>query len=415
MRHALANRTYARLFAAQVVALLGTGLLTVALGLLAFELAGQDAGEVLATALSIRILAYVTISPVMTAVASRLPRTTVLVTADVVRALMALALPLVNSTWQIYVLVFLLQAASATFTPAFQATIPQVLPDEEDYTVALSLSRLAYDLESLLSPVVAALLLAVMSFHQLFIGTAAGFLGSIVLVLLARPPAPESQPATPFLERLTRGVRIFIRSSELRGLLAFNLVVACGIAMVLVNTVVLVAGVLRADESRVAWLLAANGAGSMLTALALPRVLTRLSDLEVMIFGAVLSAGGLGLVALAIDTPAGRAQWIWLTVTWALLGMATSMVSTPSARVIRRAAAPSDHPALFAAQFSLSHACYLLTYPAAGWLGTAIGLPLTAVLLSALATVALVVSAPLMGRIHRSDRVVDPEEDGRKP
>lgn len=36
----LRNPTYARLFAAQVVALLGTGLLTVALGLLAFDLAG---------------------------------------------------------------------------------------------------------------------------------------------------------------------------------------------------------------------------------------------------------------------------------------------------------------------------------------------------------------------------------------
>ena len=35
MLTALRNRTYARLFAAQVLALVGTGLLTVALGLLA--------------------------------------------------------------------------------------------------------------------------------------------------------------------------------------------------------------------------------------------------------------------------------------------------------------------------------------------------------------------------------------------
>ena len=44
----LRNSTYARLFSAQIVALLGTGLLTVALGLLAFDIAGQDAGVVLA-------------------------------------------------------------------------------------------------------------------------------------------------------------------------------------------------------------------------------------------------------------------------------------------------------------------------------------------------------------------------------
>ena len=53
----LANRTYRHLFAAQVIALIGTGLLTVALGLLAFELAGERAGAVLGTALAIKMVA----------------------------------------------------------------------------------------------------------------------------------------------------------------------------------------------------------------------------------------------------------------------------------------------------------------------------------------------------------------------
>ena len=40
----LKNRTYRHLFGAQVIALIGTGLATVALGLLAFDLAGDNAG-----------------------------------------------------------------------------------------------------------------------------------------------------------------------------------------------------------------------------------------------------------------------------------------------------------------------------------------------------------------------------------
>lgn len=80
---------------------------------------------------------------------------------DLVRAAIALLLPFVTQVWQVYVLIFLLQAASAAFTPTFQATIPDVLPAEKDYTHALSLSRLAYDLESLLSPTLAAMLLTV--------------------------------------------------------------------------------------------------------------------------------------------------------------------------------------------------------------------------------------------------------------
>ena len=49
-----------------------------------------------------------------------------------------------------------LYVASAAFTPAFQAMIPDLLPDEAEYTKALSLSRLAADLESVASPVLAA-------------------------------------------------------------------------------------------------------------------------------------------------------------------------------------------------------------------------------------------------------------------
>src|SRR3546814_6098179 len=147
MTRILANPTYRNLFLAQVVALLGTGLATVALGLLAHDLAGADAGVVLGTALAIKMVAYVGIAPVAAAFAERLPRRRVLVCLDMVRAAVALSSPFVTEVWQVYVLIFVLQSASAGFTPSFQATIPDVLPDEADYTPALSLSRLAYDLD----------------------------------------------------------------------------------------------------------------------------------------------------------------------------------------------------------------------------------------------------------------------------
>jgi hypothetical protein len=80
---------------------------------------------------------------VVEAFASRLPCRTVLVAIDIVRAGIALTLPFVTEVWQVYVLIFLLQSASEAFTPTFQATIPDILPDEETYTKSLSVSRLA--------------------------------------------------------------------------------------------------------------------------------------------------------------------------------------------------------------------------------------------------------------------------------
>lgn len=184
----LANRTYRHLLSAQIVALVGTGLATVALGLLAYDIAGGHAGEVLGTALAIKMIAYIGVAPVVGAFADRLPRRAFLVAMDLVRFAIALALPFVTEVWQVYILIFALQSASAAFTPTFQATIPDVLLDEADYTCALSLSRVAYDLEGLLSPMLAAALLSVMSFHSLFAATSVGFVGSALLVMSVRLP-----------------------------------------------------------------------------------------------------------------------------------------------------------------------------------------------------------------------------------
>lgn len=77
----LRNGTYRALFFAQVIALVGTGLLTVALGLLAFEIAGDAAGSVLGTALTIKMVAYVGVAPLVAALVDRLPKKAVLVGA----------------------------------------------------------------------------------------------------------------------------------------------------------------------------------------------------------------------------------------------------------------------------------------------------------------------------------------------
>ena len=385
----LANRVYRRLFAAQIVALLGTGLLTVALGLLAYDLAGNLAGAVLGTALAIKMVAYVGIAPVIAALVERLPKKTVLVGADVVRGAMALCLPLISEVWQIYVLIFLLQAASATFTPAFQSLIPSVLTDERDYTKALSLSRLAYDLESLVSPVLAAALLTVISYHSLFMGTAAGFAFSALMVLGCRLPAVRRGPVEGSLwHRTTLGARIFWRTPALRGLMGLNFVVACATALVLVNSVVYVRELYGRPETDLAVALAAYGGGSMLVALLAPRLLERFSDRQVMFTGAtILQAGLLAATALTVFVPVGWAWWVLLGL-WLIMGAGNSMVLTPSARLLRRASTESTRSYVYTAQFSLSHACFLITYPLAGWGGAGAGLAAVCGALAVLAIMA---------------------------
>ncbi|MEU1427277.1 MFS transporter [Nocardia sp. NPDC005746] len=389
----LRHPQFRKLFTAQVVALVGTGLLTVALGLLAYEVAGGQAGAVLGTALAIKMVAYVAVAPVISALTARLPRRLVLVSADAVRAGIALMLPFVTHTWQIYVLIALLQSASATFTPAFQSLIPSILVDEEDYTHGLSLSRLAYDLESLLSPMLAAALLTVISYHSLFVGTAAGFVASALLVVTTRLPRLDpADHSAPLLERITAGARIMMNRPVLRGLLALNMVVAAASSLVIVNTVVYVRDQLDGSNTGVALALACFGFGSMAVALSTPRLLTILPDRRFMLTGSAVLP--LGLIAASLPPLLPHAAGtIVLALTWLLLGAGTSMISTPSGRLLRAQTQLSDRTAVFTAQFSLSHACFLVTYPIAGKLGALAGLPTTAIVLAALATLAATTAA----------------------
>ena len=368
----LANRTYRHLLAAQIIALVGTGLATVALGLLAYDIAGGNAGAVLGTALAIKMVAYVGVAPVVGAFADRLPRRAFLVAMDVVRATVAICLPFVDQVWEVYVLIFVLQSASAAFTPTFQATIPDVLPDEGDYTRALSLSRLAYDMESLTSPIIAAALLTVISFHWLFAGTAVGFVASALLVVsVTLPRSPAKAREGGIYARTTRGMRIYLKTPRLQGLLALSLASAAASSMVIVNTVVIVRGLLGLGQREVALTLATYGGGSMLAALVLPRLLDKISDRTMM--GAAAAVLTAGLLAMAALFGSGGAVWAVVLGGWFVLGIAYSMSVTPSGRLLRRSANAEDRPAVFAAQFALSHGCWLICYPLAGQVGAHIG------------------------------------------
>ena len=165
--------------------------------------------------------------------------------------------------------------------------------DESDYTKALLASQLASTMEKLLSPVLAALALTVMSFHWLFVGTVIGFLVSAALGGQHPHPRCHTRPWwNGAWERTVAGLRIFAATPQLRGLLALNLVVAgCG-SIVMVNTVNYVRDALGRSQADVAWLLAASGTGIMLVALALPPVLRRVPERTVMSIGGAMLLDG---------------------------------------------------------------------------------------------------------------------------
>lgn len=388
MLEVLKNTTYRHLFLAQVIALIGTGLITIALALQAYDIAKGQAAQVLGIALAIKMIAYIGVAPIASAFAERLPRKQVLVGLDVIRALTALCLPFVTQIWQIYVLIFILQSASAAFTPTFQAMIPDVLPEEKDYTNALSLSRLAYDLENIISPMLAGFLLTVMSYHNLFLGTVLGFIGSALFVVSAKLPVAKVPEFRGVYSRIKQGAKIYFNTPRLKALLALNLAIASASAVVIVNTVVLVQSTFKLTENATTWAFGLFGLGSMLSAFVLPKILDKFPDRSVMLTGTTILVIGL-LSGYFITSYNG------LLALWFVLGIGYSVSQTPTGRLIRKSASSENRTSLFAAQFAFSHACWLITYPLVGWLSTNIGTLQTFIPMAVIAIIALILALRL--------------------
>lgn len=371
----LKNAAFRKLFSAQVIALVGTGLTTVALTLLAYDLAEKNAGIVLGTALAFKMLAYVVFAPIAGGLAHRLPRKALLISLDIVRACVVLLMPFVTAVWQIYALIFLLNLFSAGFKPVFAAAIPDILPDERDYTKALSYSRLAYDLENLLSPMLAGIALLFFSYTGLFVANSGAFLISAVLILITAVPVTNPQDRLGGLwAQISFGVVAYMRTPRLRALLILYFAVSSASAMVIVNTVVYVKENLGGADTQVALAFAAAGFGSMLAALTVPRALDTISDRLVMLTGAVVM--GAGVLGISSTPDLGSMLPVWFCI-----GLGWSLVQTPAGRLVNRSAAPGDRAAYFSAQFALSHAAWLIAYPVAGQLGAHFGITTAALIM----------------------------------
>ena len=103
-------------------------------------------------------------------------------------------------------------------------------------------------------------------------------------------------------------------------------------------------------------------------------------------------AGG-SLMALGLTLGLGRPDLLALLPVWFVLGFGSSMIQTPAGRLLRASCHPADRSAVFSAQFALSHLCWLLTYPLAGWLSASVGLTAAFAVLAGVAAVATLAAA----------------------
>ena len=139
----LSIRSFRRLWIATSLSSLGDWLSLLALSALAYSLTGRaqrrrPAGAIAVSGVWITsLLPYLLFGPLAGAVADRLDRRINLVVGDVVRAVLYLSIPLnlvvgfANKLTWLYVAQFLACCASLFWTPAKDASIPNLVPPEK--------------------------------------------------------------------------------------------------------------------------------------------------------------------------------------------------------------------------------------------------------------------------------------------
>ncbi|NVO31873.1 MFS transporter [Hymenobacter lapidiphilus] len=364
----LRNPVFARLYAAQTASLLGDALTWVGLALLAFELGGAESAGILAFALTLRVTAFVVLSPLAGLLADRLNRKFILVTADVTCMGVISLLPFVTEVWQVYALMLLVNAFTAFFTPTFQATVPAVTTPEE-LPQAISLSGATYELLGVLGPGLAGAVAVVLGTRNIFFLDAATFLVSGILILTLpgrlRGEAEVKADTRITVPNLLVGTRRLWGRGPMRYALLLELVAAVSGALILVNTVGRVKGQLGLGNAEYGWVMSAFGIGATAAALLAGGLAQRIAQTSFVLVGA--------LVTTVAVLPANQAGLGGLLFLWLLAGAGQNWVNLSTQTIIAGQTPLEFQGRVYGAHFAWSHLWWAFAYPLAGFLGTHYG------------------------------------------
>ena len=183
----LRNVRFRRLWIGQGVSFVGDAVSTIALVVLVVQVSGS--ASAVGGALVARLLPTLA-SPLAGVLADRLDRRVVLVTSDLVRAVLVLGLLFAENLATIYALVFLMGLGRTFFNPTIRAAFPSVVGGG-DLARANALISGTFSVSETAGPAIGGLLVATLGVEAAFVLDAATYLVSAAF--LVRIPLPRAQ------------------------------------------------------------------------------------------------------------------------------------------------------------------------------------------------------------------------------
>ena len=364
---ALQNKTFAKLYLAQTISLLGDAFSWVGLALLAYQIDKERSPVILATALTLRVTAFIIFSPFAGVVADKVDRKKILYVTHFIRMVIISCLPFINAEWQIYGLVFLLNVFNAFFTPTYRAVIPQII-EGKYFREAVGLSTATFQLLGVLGPALAGIVAVWLGGRQIFFLDGISFIAAAILILsipkaeLQKGVSAEAQQSHNTWGDVIKGIRLLFGNKILRFALSIEFVSAIAGAMILVNSISHIKNGLLLDDKYYGWLMAIFGIGAAISAFVLGSLDKSKTRSLSLVSGAIL----LGLsICFANYVPYTALLFLWL-----LAGLGQSLAEMPSETLIAENIASADQGKVYGSHFAFSHLWWAIAYPIAGFSGS---------------------------------------------
>ncbi|MFN8035514.1 MAG: MFS transporter [Acidimicrobiia bacterium] len=256
---------FRRLLVGQGVSALGDWMGTFAFMALALSLTGSPSA--VGGVLALRLLPAALGGPLAARAASRWDRRHTMLTMDTTRAVMIALVPLVRALWWLYLWAFLVEVASLVFLPARDASIPDLVDDDQLATangLVLGSSYVTIPLGAAVFAVVSALPLAdaLERPHALvFWLDAASYVVSFALIARVYELLPRSAHAAAPVEEPVRFREAFA-IPLVRAVVPAAAAVAVGLGALFSLGIVYVRDVLDASDTEFGWLVALFGVGA---------------------------------------------------------------------------------------------------------------------------------------------------------
>jgi len=387
----LKNKTFAKLFMSQTASLFGDAFTWLGLALVSYSLNPENSAVILASALTLRVAAYMFFGPFAGVVSERFKRKSILLITQGFRVIILCLMIFVNAEWQLYILIFLLNVAAAFFTPTYRAIIPQIVAKNE-YREANGFSMATFQMLSVFGPALAGVFAVWLGAKQLFLVSA--FMLIIGITIILSISANELQKGVVLKKEnfkegwnsVINGIQSLFGNRILRFSLSMEFVAAIAGALVLVNTVGLVKNSMKLDDSHYGLIMALFGVGGAITAFLLGRLDKTKTRAKSLIGGALL----IGIAVCFADF----ASFNGLLFLWVFAGVGQTLADLPSETLIGENIPRGDQAKVYGSHFAFSHLWWFIAYPFAGFLGTTF--PNYSFLYGGLITISLAILAIIM-------------------